>query len=163
MALCTVTFRWERLPEQIGSQCLHEHCYQYSLYPHSGNWEKGNVFRQTSSHNLPLQIAQCGGKHEGTLSKEFGFFSISPANIVFSGIKKAERRNAFIIRLFNPTEKTLKAKINCAFDIKRARTVTLEEKPLDNLNVSNSKNVTLNIPMKKIVSLEISFNTKRKK
>jgi alpha-mannosidase len=157
MALCTVTFRWERLPEQEGSQCLREHCFQYAIYPHKGDWASAEVIRETLDHNLSFRVAQCGGRYKGSMPKEHGFLSISPANLILSGIKKCEKRNSFIVRIFNPTEKNIRGKIRSAFDIKRARLVNFNEQAIKDLDLGASRTLSIDVAEKKIVSVEISL------
>src|SRR5690606_3491619 len=109
IALCTVSYRWERLPEMDGSQSLGPHVFQYALYPHEGNWEKGEIAQAAERFTLPVLPAQSaparntgmttvksGKKNskEVSLPLDCGLLEVEPASVMLSGIKKAESGRA---------------------------------------------------------------------
>ena len=73
--LCTVSYRWERRPDQELSQVPGRVTARYALFPHAGNWEQGGVMREAEDFCLPLIGVQTGrgevgGRGEGGVSGE---------------------------------------------------------------------------------------------
>ena len=156
MSLCTVTARWEVHPEQELAQCLGPQERKYSLYPHAGDWAKGEVYQAAENFNLPIKIAQAG-RHKGKLPKNLSFMELEPSALVFSGIKQAENGKGVIIRLFNPTDKAVKGSLKFFKPIKKAQLVSLEEIPEKEIKLTDSKTIPLNVAKKKIVTIELTF------
>jgi len=140
--------------EQPLAQCQGEHQMQYSIYPHSGNWEEARVFEEAYRHNVPVRIAQVR-KPKGKLPKEMSFLKIEPASVMISAIKRSEKGNSLIVRLWNPTLTDIKAKVWCYRQIETARLVNLEEKVKESLKVETDNSVVLDVGKKKIVSIEL--------
>jgi len=139
--------------EQKGSQCLGKHCYQLALYPHAGDWEAGNVFRQTALHNSPVNILQVG-KNRGAWPGERSFLRIDPESLIISAIKKAEYADALVVRCFNPTDHALVGRIRLDFQIHAAQTITLEEKPIAPCPIEN-RAICIEVGPKKICTVMI--------
>ena len=157
VALTTVAWRWERHPEMEGSQALGSHEFRYFIYPHTGDWQKGSVVREAELFNLGLQPAQAG-PHEGTLPKSKAFFRIEPEELMLSALKTAERKEALIVRMFNPTENALEASLTLPAPPKAAEFVNLNEEPVAGPGPQISKEtIHFKVEAKKIVTLEITF------
>ena len=139
--------------EQKGSQCLGKNTYRYALYPHKGNWETGEVFKQAFSHNQRMSILQVG-KNRGCWPKQKSFLKLEPDVLVITGIKKAEHDDAFVIRFFNPTEREITGTLHLDFNVSSTRYVTLEEKPLEKCTVIE-KSIAIKAGKKKIVTVKI--------
>ncbi len=139
--------------EQKGSQCLGKSVFRHSLYPHSGNWETGEVFAQTQDHNQRLSILQVG-KNRGTWPKQKSFVRLEPETLVIAAIKKAETDDAMVIRFYNPTERTIKGFLFVNFDFQSAEFVTLEEKALSACTSQKGRIVVV-AECKKIVTVKI--------
>ena len=154
IAICTVSWRWERHPEMTLSQQFGEHEVRYAIYPHAGAWERAEVYREAERLNLPVEIAQVG-PHGGELPKEMSFLRVEPANLVLSAFKKAERSDALILRLFNPTDKPIAGKVTLPRRIRKARLTNLNEEPEKSLAHTGSS-LELTVPKKKIVTVEIT-------
>ena len=142
--------------QQKDSQCLGKSSFDYALYPHKGNWQAGQVFKQVSSHNQRLNILQVAKNH-GSWPKKRSFLKLQPDDLVITAVKKAEKDHASVIRFFNPTEKTITGSVHLDFDISSAHYVTLEEEPLSECKVSNNT-VSFEAASKKIVSVKIFAN-----
>ncbi|WP_409292700.1 alpha-mannosidase [Peribacillus sp. SCS-37] len=69
-----------------------EHLFTYSLLPHAGSWYEGNTVRQAWELNNPLTYAE--GQTESV-----SLFSVSAPNVIVDAVKKAEDKDALIIRL----------------------------------------------------------------
>lgn len=103
---------WEAVgefPKQKGSQVLRSMEFEYSIYPHQGNFAEGQVYAQALERNVPVFAYQICGKSEGSLSTKQGFFTMGNKNLVISALKKSEDRDSVILRVFNPTYETIKS------------------------------------------------------
>ena len=156
VSLCTVSNRWEVHPEQELSQCFGPHERTYALYPHAGDWADGEVFKETENFNLPIRIAQVG-RHAGKLPKSLSFIELEPASLVLAAVKVAENGKSLVVRLFNPTEKAVNGSLKVYKPVKKARTITLEELPEEEIKLTDRKVIPLSVPKKKIVTLELTF------
>ncbi len=75
---------------------------QYALYPHAGDWRNAQTVRRGYEFNNPL-IAIITDAHTGSLPDRHSFLTLEPANLVLSGLKKAEDSNAWIIQWYDAT------------------------------------------------------------
>ncbi len=75
------------------------HHFSYALYPHAGSWQTAMTERHGYDYNYKLQAMQVAS-HTGALPSEHSFFSVTPENVVLTAVKKAERSNALILRVF---------------------------------------------------------------
>ena len=141
-----------------GAQVLRPLTFKYSIQPHAGTWEAGGVFEQSLMHNVSMKAAQSPRYSKGKLPQKTSFLSISPSAIVMSALKKADKSDALILRLYNPTSKEIDAKIAGQYKpIKKARMVNFLEEPKGDLPVGSDGIIKLHIPHKKIMTLELSF------
>ena len=139
--------------EQKGSQCLGKNIFRYALYPHRGNWETGEVFKQTFSHNQRMNILQLG-KNRGTWAQRRSFLQLKPDCLVVTAIKKADEGGAIVVRFFNPTEKTITGSLHTDFKIVAAWYVTLEETPLKECTIKGNA-IMVEAGSKKIITVMI--------
>ena len=80
---CPIFGRWEVYPEMDLAQCIGDHEWTYSIYPHSGDWKNG-CFQEAEDLNLPLEAAQAG-PHEGSLPKSMSFLEVSGGGVLVFG------------------------------------------------------------------------------
>ena len=101
--------------------------------------------------------------HRGKLPQSYKMIEIFTENVVVSGIKKAEKGDAIIFRLFETEGQSRDVKISLSEKIfgkmKSAIIVDLMERPSKDVKVE-LKNGYVKFPVKKynIVSLKINFN-----
>jgi len=147
--------RWETYPEMEMSQCFGPHEWTYSLYPHTGDWTEG-VYEQAEDLNLPLDPVQAG-PHEGTLPKSLSFLEVKGNNIQLTAFKQAEvRKGAYIVRLFNPTDRSINGSLKVCKPIKCAWLTNMNEEHREKLKPSGAK-LPLKIGKKKIVTVEFEI------
>ncbi|MCF6285496.1 MAG: glycosyl hydrolase-related protein, partial [Candidatus Hydrogenedentes bacterium] len=147
---CPIFGRFEVHPEMERAHCLGKHEYSYALYPHTGDWENG-VYAQAEDLNLPLEPAQAG-PHEGTLPKSLGFLEIQGKNLQVTAFKEAEDRpDSFVVRLFNPTDRTVKGALKVHRPIKAAWLCNLNEERREELKVAGQK-IAMEVAKKKSVT-----------
>lgn len=157
VTLCTVSYRWERLPEMELSQSLGRHIFHYAIYLHKNSWDKANVLEWTDRYHLPMLPAQTT-KYEGKkLEQNKSFLELNPSSVCISAIKKCENTEGLILRLYNPLDTAQKTSLKFGFDLKNAYPVTPEEKPIRNYKDFKVKNnsIEMIIEKKKFVSIKI--------
>lgn len=107
----------------------------YALYPHSSDWTNG-AWAEGEDFNIPVYAAeppsQALVKDHATRPEEKSFFSVSPENVVMSGMKQAEEGEELIIRLLETEGKETTATIHLPIAAKSARRLNLIEFPLKN-------------------------------
>ena len=149
---CPIFGRFETYPEMERSQCLGKHEYSYALYPHAGDWENG-VYAEAEDLNLPLEPAQVG-PHPGTLPKAMSFLELQGDNLQLTAFKQAEDRpESYVVRLFNPTERTVNGTLKLCHPVKAAWRTNLNEERQEELKVAG-QTIGLALGKKKIVTLE---------
>jgi mannosylglycerate hydrolase len=144
-----------RIPPIAGSQCLGEHEFRYSIYPHQGDWEKGRVYSQAQEHNIPMTAVQCMGAGTGKLASCGSLISFDKGGIEISGIKKSHNGNKLVVRLFNPTTQIIKTVVQSGISkIKSAVLTNMLEEPIPCSDLKlTTKGVQLEIPAKKILTV----------
>jgi len=145
---------------QKGGQCLRTMEFEYALYPHSGGWEAGRVYQEADTFNCPPSAVQISPGARGKLPPEGSFFSVEPDNLVLSACKKAEDRDSYIIRLFNPTNSAIKGRIKAPVKIKGAYLTSLNEVRRSPLPVENGAMVNVHAAKQKIVTVELEVYPK---
>jgi hypothetical protein len=159
VTLCTVSWRWERRPDQEMSQVPGRLEMRYALYPHTGGWAKSGIIGEAEDFQLPLVPVQAG-RSEGRLPREGSLFEIKPASLVLSALKRAEDRpKALILRLNNPLARLERAKIRFPLPVAKARIVTMNEETLRGAPavVVKVDTIEFEAPAKKIITVEVTL------
>lgn len=142
-------------PKQQGSYMLRELEFEYAIYPHKGDFENGNVYREAEQFNYSLMPIQTSAHNKGHLPEKHSLFSIEPNNLILSAFKKAEDRDSYILRVYNPLDTVITGKINFAVPIKNAYFTNMNEERISSINLHNSNSILLDIEHHKIVTIEL--------
>ncbi len=110
------------------AQCLGKHVFRYAVVPYQGTWKRSLVWRQAHQHNAPPRAVPTG-IHKGSLPAEQSFVSVSPANLVVTAVKKAEKSNALVVRVLNTTPDEVAAEVRLNRKLKSAALANLNEEP----------------------------------
>jgi mannosylglycerate hydrolase len=94
-----------------GSQCLGKHTFRYAVMPHSGDFESAKLWQAADRFNLALTAAQVGPTVHGTEALTKSFLEVKPDVIPVSAVKRSENGNGWIVRIYNPFEKTISGSI----------------------------------------------------
>ncbi len=116
---------------------LGEHRLRYALFVHDGVADLADVHRAAERFNNP--VAVIGSlKHASTAASEFEQFSFAQAdvdNITLETVKKAEKSDAVVLRIFEHANIRAEATITFGIPVKSVRSVNLMEeggsKPLE--------------------------------
>lgn len=137
---------------QVEGQVQGRHVFEYSLYPHAGDWEEAESFRQAHSFNAPLVCGQTG-IHEGDLPLETSFIDVDEGSFVLSAAKKAEKDDALIVRGFNIGARACEVRLGSAWAA-RAELVDLKEDVISELQVRDGL-IAVSTNPKQIVTLRL--------
>ncbi len=141
-------YPWMKLAQSLGVNECH-----YAIMPHAGDWQEGNLYEEADIFSLPLETAQAG-KGGGEMPKEFSFVEINPTEIVLSALKRCEKRESLVLRLYNPTSEEITGLVKCGLPVKEAWLTNMNEERRDQLTVNNDS-VEISFGHKKIVTVEI--------
>jgi alpha-mannosidase len=133
------------------AQCIGKHTFEYSIYPHAGNWEEAKVWKQANQHNVPLLVHQTG-EHKGCLPKAHSFLETSHDELIVSAIKKAEDCDMLVVRFYNTTDKVIENAWVRAAGTKSASLLNLNEEEIGIVDFKDST-VSMTVGAKKIVTL----------
>jgi len=147
----------EELDKYTGSHVFGKLQFQYALYPHQGDWQKGAVLLKAYSHKVSLKIIQ-GVPNKGALPPIAQFFEIEPAEkLIFSALKQTEDGKGILMRFWNSTREALQARIKTVLPFTSAKKVRLDETPLENLELKK-RELTLPVKEGEIVSIVFEMN-----
>ncbi len=104
------------------------HTFEYALVPHTGTWraEDTLALHEAQAFETPLR-AVVTEQHPGRLPNLWSFAHVTPACVVVSAMKRAEREDALVIRLHNPLDEPLTAEVILPVAFTDVREVNLNE------------------------------------
>jgi alpha-mannosidase len=143
---------------QKGSQCLGEQTAELAFYPHTHDWNKGNVYREALNYNVPVRLVQTG-RTSGDLPGTVSLLRIDPPQLVFSAFKKEEAgtEDCYILRVYNPTGEVLSGEVTAHFILRHVSIVTLEEKHVEDIPLQYKDSFEITVGPKKIQTIRIQF------
>jgi mannosylglycerate hydrolase len=168
-------------PEDTGMQCPGKHRFRYGIMPHPQTWDKADVWKASERFNLDLIASQIGPTEKGHGPLAKSFLELAPDNLHVSAVKRAEDNSGWIVRLFNPFDRTISARIrlngglggplniqsplerqNAEYALpgskgrkwNKVRLVTLEELPEKDLKIDAKGWSEFEITKKKIVTIK---------
>ncbi len=146
-----------------GTQCLGRQSFRLAFYPHEGDWQEGGVFEQAMRFNYGVRLFQ-SGRTEGDIAPGTSLLDISPGELTFSALKKAEgafvdedgrfgSRDRYVLRICNPTEETVEGEVTLRFPVRSAAQVTMEETHVRDLEVKDGHAVPVTLASRQIMSI----------
>jgi alpha-mannosidase len=84
-------------PDPMADRGRHE--FTYSLYPHAGSWQQGQVVRRGQELNQPLLTRLLAGS-QGSLPPVHSFFGVEGDGVILDSIKLAENGRDLVFRLY---------------------------------------------------------------
>lgn len=128
------------------------HEFTYALLPHPGDFRAGQVVQQAYALNIPLQVVPTDA-HAGTLPASRSFFQVDRAGVIIEAVKKAERENAIIVRLYEAYGTRGAVNLKTSLPFKEAFAADLMERTLHQVEFANGE-VALQIAPFEIVTLK---------
>lgn len=102
------------------------HNFTYALLPHEGDWFAGDVEKEAWDLNNPLKPIAVSE----TLVDKKGYFILDADNVLLQTVKKAEKENKLVIRLYEFAGASAKVKLTSRLPIKDWVECDLMERPL---------------------------------
>ena len=103
----------------------------YALVPHAGDWRSEDALaqRQAQEFEDPMR-AVVTEQHEGPLGNVWSFAHVAPASLVVSAVKRADRGDGLVVRVYNPLPETARAEVILARPFADVNLVNLNEEPV---------------------------------
>jgi alpha-mannosidase len=124
----------------------------YALYPHAGDWKKGNVWAEGEDFNIPVYAAEppslALAKAHATRPEEASFFSLDNPGVVLSGMKQSEEGKELVVRLVEIEGKETTVNLTVPVNVSAVRRLNLIELPLANANKPIVKGKTIQVKVK---------------
>ena len=158
------------------AQEFKKYTYEYSLYPHQGDWRQARSYRAGHEVNTGLtafQLQLSPGRRK-ILPEAFSFIEASPGNIIVSACKRAEDGSGVVLRLYEAGGEETEAVIKLFHPVNGdspgtgependlirqpsdVRLVNLLEQDLGSVKYEEGK-ITLEIKAFEIISLKLVF------
>ena len=135
---------------------LGEHNYTYAVYPHAGDWKKGEIHRHGHEFNHRLFAVQTDS---AALAGALDNFELEPDNLIISALKKAEDDNAVIVRFFETRGEKCHATLKMPCQIKAASCVNLLEEEESSLDIKDGM-LEMEVSPFEIVTLRLLVETR---
>ncbi|ADV82506.1 glycosyl hydrolase 38 domain protein [Terriglobus saanensis SP1PR4] len=131
--------------------------FQYAIYPHAGDWKQAGSMQHGWEYNYPLRAMQVAA-HAGADAATKGFASVGASNVVVTAIKKAEDRDALVVRMFEFEGKDGDVKVSLPAGATYAVASDLMENPdAAHLPVTDGA-VTVHVHPYEIVTLQAMYS-----
>lgn len=133
----------QRVPD---AQCLGEHSARYAVYPHTGDWKQGKVWKEALNYQAPMVAVQVGDLDrarsiepvEKKMPLQMSFVRITPDTLCPSALKKTESGSAVVVRFWNVLEERVDGEVTVRCGKKAWRANLLEER-LEELPVDEGR------------------------
>jgi alpha-mannosidase len=135
-----------------GAQMPGKWRFEYSLIPHSGDWQ--NAFAQAYAFEVPLRAVGVS-LHEGKLPPSAAFVSVDHPSFVVSTVKQAEDSRGWIVRGYNLSDEQILVNLKPWKPFKRVERVNLAEEKLAALRAAKDGSVGVTAHRHEIVTLRL--------
>ena len=125
--------RSTKAPDPEADMGLHH--FTYSLLSHAGDLREGEVVENACALNYPHAVAPVKSNSKGTLTPSRSYFEVDNASIFIEAIKKAEREEAVIVRLYEAHNTRGTTRFLTTLPIRKAYICDLMEANLQELKV----------------------------
>lgn len=103
-----------------------EHTFTYSLMPHAGDYIDAGTVRRGYELNVDMRTVMTKPS-KGVFPKSRSFFSVDATNVVLETVKKAEREDATVLRLYECHNRRSKVSVKVGIPFKRVYECDLME------------------------------------
>ena len=137
------------------------HKIVYSLYPHKGDWRQAETVKHATEVNIPLVVHKVreteAAQADKLAAKLFsGYGGTNAKNALITTIKKAEKENAYIIRVVETHGKDSEVEVTLPGEIASAKEVDMLERNLGDTKF-NSSTLSFKLGKHEIKSLKVVF------
>ena len=138
----------------VGAQMLGTQTVRYAIYPHAGNWADGQVLQEYRQFACPLILSEMIG--EPPVAPREGLIELSPSSLEIACIKKAQRENSLVVRVWNPLATPQTGKLKLGVSFKKAYFTDLNETRQNAIKSAGKRSVQFTVPPYRIVTLLFS-------
>ena len=139
------------------AQCLGRHRFELALYTYQGTWEEAGLLEAAQAFRAPPIGVQLDSEEKGSLPSELGFLSLRPEGLVLSAFKVAEDGRGIVVRVYNPTSRTISGQISFWRPPLEAEWTRLDESPLEKINLSSGAIIPLVVKSGEIKTIKLRF------
>lgn len=132
----------------------HYHEFTYSIYPHSGSFENSDTIKQAYLLNSPLSAVKAVG-NSSVIPDDYSFISCSNDNVIIETVKKAEKSDGIVVRLYESKNGTESTTLKFGFPIEKAYITDMLENIVEELPVSEN-NLMLTLSNFEITTLKVT-------
>jgi len=141
-----------------GAQNLGRITARYALYPHAGGWQDGKLWQAYRDFSRPLICSEMVG---AVRSGKGSLLAIDAADIEVACVKKAEREDGLVVRIWNPTAAAQDCKLALGIPFTSVVTTNLNEDPRPDasgaLRIRGKRAVRVTVSARKIMTLLFRF------
>ena len=130
--------------------------FDYALYPHAGDWKQAASMQHGWEYNYPLRAMQVAA-HSGSEAATRSFVSVDAKNVIVTAIKKAEDRDALVIRMFEFEGKSGDVKVSVPAGASYAVESDLMETPETAHLPIHDGAVTVRVHPYEIVTVQVMY------
>lgn len=141
-------------PSQKGGQSLGRHTIRYAIRPHAGYWHEAGVATAADQFNVPIRLVQTRQSPGELPGNEASLYQIDNELLRCSAIKKAEDRDAVVVRVYNPTDKPQTGAVRFARPIAKAWLTNLNEDRTEEVKLTDKNTIPVSAGPHKIVTIE---------
>ncbi len=111
-----------------------EHLFTYSLMPHQGDWRDAETVRRAYELNVPMIAWATDGKPAASGA----MLSLDALNVVIDAVKKAEREDALVVRMYECHGIGAECRLDLGFKVGNASECDLLERDQTKLKLDGS-------------------------
>jgi len=138
------------------AQCKRRLTFEYALYLHDGDWERGEVYKYAQEYTTPL-LGTAFRQYTAKMPSNLSFFLVEPTELLISALKPTEDGKGIAIRFYNVTGKTVKGTVKYAFNPKKVYWSKMNEKKIEEIEISNGK-MEIEVGAHKVVTLIAEYD-----
>ena len=112
--------------------------YRLRLCIYAGDWQSAAVPRTSLAFTTPL-VVQPGDRHAGNLAGERSHLAVEPADLVQCVWKQSDFTDATIVRIYNPTGRSISGALRVGFDVREADETNFREEHTGELTVQDGR------------------------
>ena len=129
------------------------HEFTYSLYPHGATWREAKTVRAGYELNYRMRAVQVA-QHTGNLPQVHSFVELDADNVVLTAMKRAEDKDATVLRFYEWAGKEGNVKVKLASGAQEAHETNLMEQPVADLTTEGG-NIVVHTKPYEIKTVEV--------
>jgi alpha-mannosidase len=146
---CLLWPREYNAPVYDGMRDQGEHAFSYSLYSYDGQWQDSDVVKEAYTYNKPLLA------YTGKQKYKYSGLELHAKHTLISALKKAERGDGTIVRLFEHSGKVETIELRLPSHIKAVYETNMLEKDTRQLPLNEGNIVSIEMTPFKITTIKM--------